>query len=155
MGVLEIFSKVVVFAVLFVKACARGLSNCCLSVLSAFNRAKNLKNAEKNITDVHEFMKLVTDDEDDDLPNLLTDEQVKRLVNDKKDDEANQSIEVEDVKSFKKGKKQGSRGRQGDGQGQKDGGQDPSTPTGDDRGNDAGPDLLGVDKPKPPADLLS
>lgn len=155
MGGLEIFSKIVVFVVLFVKACARSISNCCVAVLSAFNKVKNLKNAEKNITDVHEFMKLVTDDEDDDLPNLLTDEQVKRLVNDKTDDEASVNLAVEDVKSFKNVKKQANKARKADQNPQKDSSKDPTTPTEGNRATEPEPDLLGVDKPKPPADLLS
>lgn len=63
--VLEILSKVGIFIILGAKSCFYHILDCLSSCIGIFTKVKKIKNPNENFKDFHQFVRLVTDDIED------------------------------------------------------------------------------------------
>lgn len=73
-------SYVAVVIVLLLKNLILSVKNCLISFFYVFVRVGRMKHPEKNFKDINEFINLIATDEEDETPDILSDEEVKKIV---------------------------------------------------------------------------
>lgn len=89
-------SYVAVVIVLLLKNLILNIKNCLISFFYVFVRVGRMKHPEKNFKDINEFINLIATDEDDETPDILSDEEVKKIVTGSHNKFSSGSIETDD-----------------------------------------------------------
>lgn len=66
-----------------------------MGVIHVFMRVSKMKNPQKNFKDFNEFVNLIAHDEEEEIPNMLSDEEVKKIVTDSQ--KKNTNFESENI----------------------------------------------------------
>ena len=94
--VMNKLSWVGVILILILRNLIINLKQCCYSFTTVFTRLRKLKNPEKKFKDINEFIKLISNDEEEETPDILSDEEVKRIVVGGKGEQLSGGDDIED-----------------------------------------------------------